>query len=106
MKGLEKRDFKGKLYVMSVMSFTSNNTGCKHICLKTHSLFLCFIWAVLSAMDTVHSTLGHSERLKQDSYSLICRLAKAEYVTVINTDAVYRNRHVFRLPHATVSPES
>lgn len=61
---------------------------------------------VLNAMNTVHSTSGHNRRLKQDSYSLICRLEKADYVTVINTDAIYQNRHVFRLPHATVSPES
>ena len=33
-------------------------------------------------MDTVHSTSGHSERLKQDSSSLIYWLAEAEYVTV------------------------
>jgi len=47
-----------------------------------YSVLLYFIWAILSGMDTVHSTSGHSERLKQDSSSLIYWLAEAEYVTV------------------------
>lgn len=68
MKELDKRHLRGQLSVMSAMSFTSNNTGCKHICFRMHTLLLYFIWAIQSDTDTVHSTWGHSRRLKRDSF--------------------------------------
>lgn len=82
MKGLDKRHLRGKLYVMSMRSFASTNTGCKHISFKTNPLLLYFIRSIPSGMDTVHSTVDHSGRLKEDSDFLIYRLAEAKYVTV------------------------